>query len=141
MTNAEKCFSQFYSLLAAYTRQTAQLRDKADQPVKQLIDFANTENPEMRAALRNFAEDLAKVQGYRQAEGSEWPQRTHFPGGSESWSRPAGSTVSGRISSKGVPRVRTLTSLPPQGDTAVYRTESLEACGGQGGCRELGKEL
>ncbi|XP_004280194.2 CBY1-interacting BAR domain-containing protein 2, partial [Orcinus orca] len=68
VTNAEKCFSQFYSLLAAYTRKTARLRDKADQPVKQLIDFANTENPEMRAALRNFAEDLAKVQGYRQAQ-------------------------------------------------------------------------
>ncbi|XP_057569088.1 CBY1-interacting BAR domain-containing protein 2 [Hippopotamus amphibius kiboko] len=68
VTNAEKYFGQFCSLLAAYTRKTARLRDKADQLVKQLIDFANTENPEMRAALRNFAEDLAKVQDYRQAE-------------------------------------------------------------------------
>ncbi|XP_024591494.1 protein FAM92B [Neophocaena asiaeorientalis asiaeorientalis] len=71
VTNAEKCFGQFYSLLDAYTRKTAQLREKADQLVKQLIDFTNTENPEMRAVLRNFAEDLAKVQDYRQAEGSE----------------------------------------------------------------------
>ncbi|XP_007468526.1 PREDICTED: protein FAM92B [Lipotes vexillifer] len=42
-----------------------------DTVTKQLIDFANTENPEMRAALRTFAEDLAKVQDYRQAEGSK----------------------------------------------------------------------
>lgn len=68
VTNAEKSFGQFCSLLAAYTRKTARLRDKADQLVKQLIDFANTENPEMQATLRNFAEDLAKVQDYRQAE-------------------------------------------------------------------------
>ncbi|XP_045149766.1 CBY1-interacting BAR domain-containing protein 2 [Echinops telfairi] len=68
VTNAEKYFGQFCSLLASYTRKTARLRDKADQLVKQLIDFANTENPELRATLRNFAEDLAKVQDYRQAE-------------------------------------------------------------------------
>lgn len=68
VTNAEKYFGQFCSLLAAYTRKTARLRDKADQLVKQLIDFANTENPGMRAAVRNLAEDLAKVQDYRQAQ-------------------------------------------------------------------------
>ncbi|XP_045842965.1 CBY1-interacting BAR domain-containing protein 2 [Meles meles] len=68
VTDAEKYFGQFCSLLAAYTRKTARLRDKADQLVRQLTDFANTENPEMRATMRNFAEDLAKVQDYRQAE-------------------------------------------------------------------------
>ncbi|KAF5918547.1 hypothetical protein HPG69_004982 [Diceros bicornis minor] len=68
VTNAEKYFGQFCSLLAAYTRKTARLRDKADQLVTRLLDFANTENAEMRATLRNFAEDLAKVQDYRQAE-------------------------------------------------------------------------
>ncbi|XP_032709723.1 protein FAM92B isoform X2 [Lontra canadensis] len=68
VTNAEKYFGQFCSLLAAYTRKTARLRDKADQLVRQLTDFANTEHPEMRATMRNFAEDLAKVQDYRQAE-------------------------------------------------------------------------
>ncbi|XP_004437191.1 PREDICTED: protein FAM92B [Ceratotherium simum simum] len=68
VTNTEKYFGQFCSLLAAYTRKTAQLRDKADQLVTRLLDFANTENAEMRATLRNFAEDLAKVQDYRQAE-------------------------------------------------------------------------
>ncbi|XP_053409822.1 CBY1-interacting BAR domain-containing protein 2 [Nycticebus coucang] len=68
VANAEKYFGQFCSLLASYTRKTARLRDKADQLVKQLIDFANTENPELRATVRDFAEDLAKVQDYRQAE-------------------------------------------------------------------------
>nr|XP_031544740.1 protein FAM92B isoform X3 [Vicugna pacos] len=68
VTNTEKYFGQFCLLLAAYTRKTARLRDKADKLVKQLIDFANTENLEMRTTLRNFAEDLAKVQDYRQAE-------------------------------------------------------------------------
>ncbi|XP_005345823.1 protein FAM92B [Microtus ochrogaster] len=68
VTNAEKYFGQFCSLLASYTRKTARLRDKADQLVKQLMDFANTENPELRATMRDFAEDLAKVQDYRQAE-------------------------------------------------------------------------
>lgn len=80
VTNAEKSFGQFCSLLAAYTRKTARLRDKADQLVKQLISFANTENPEMRVTLRNFAEDLAKVQDYRQAEVSRQLWRTHCPG-------------------------------------------------------------
>ncbi|XP_030155439.1 CBY1-interacting BAR domain-containing protein 2 isoform X1 [Lynx canadensis] len=68
VTNAEKHLGQFCSMLAAYTRKTAQVRDKADRLVRQLTDFANTEHPEMRATLRSFAEDLAKVQDYRQAE-------------------------------------------------------------------------
>uniref|UniRef100_A0A2K5LXH1 CBY1 interacting BAR domain containing 2 n=1 Tax=Cercocebus atys TaxID=9531 RepID=A0A2K5LXH1_CERAT len=68
VANTKKYFGQFCSLLAAYTRKTARLRDKADQLVKQLIDFANSENPELRATMRGFAEDLAKVQDYRQAQ-------------------------------------------------------------------------
>lgn len=68
VANAEKYFGQFCTLLAAYTRKTARLRDRADRLVRQLLDFANTENPEMRATMKNFAEDLAKVQDYRQAE-------------------------------------------------------------------------
>lgn len=86
VTNAERYFGQFCSLLASYTRKTARLRDKADQLVKQLIDFANTENPELRATIRDFAEDLAKVQDYRQAEvsialGGSGRQNIPFPHG------------------------------------------------------------
>ncbi|XP_066570168.1 CBY1-interacting BAR domain-containing protein 2-like isoform X1 [Amia ocellicauda] len=68
VTDAEKYLGQFCTVLASYTRKTAKLRDKADLLVKQLIDFANTENPELRTCLKSFAEDLAMVQDYRQAE-------------------------------------------------------------------------
>lgn len=68
MRQAETYFGHFCSLMAAYTRKTARLRDKADQLVRRLLDFANTENPELRATVKSFAEDLAKVQDYRQAE-------------------------------------------------------------------------
>ncbi|XP_060110162.1 CBY1-interacting BAR domain-containing protein 2 [Heteronotia binoei] len=68
VTNAEAYFGKFCTLMASYTRKSAKLRDKSDQLVKQLIDYSNTENPELRTAVRNFAEELAKVQDYRQAE-------------------------------------------------------------------------
>ncbi|XP_063801753.1 CBY1-interacting BAR domain-containing protein 2 [Pseudophryne corroboree] len=68
VSNAEKYFGQLCTILASYTRKTAKLRDKADQLVKQLIDFGNTENPELRSALKNMAEDLAKIQDYRHAQ-------------------------------------------------------------------------
>ncbi|CAH2324112.1 Hypothetical predicted protein [Pelobates cultripes] len=68
VTNAEKYFGQFCTAMASYTRKTAKLRDKADMLVKQLIDFANTENPELRTALKNMGEELAKVQDYRHAQ-------------------------------------------------------------------------
>ncbi|XP_040838086.1 CBY1-interacting BAR domain-containing protein 2 [Ochotona curzoniae] len=68
VTNADKYLGQLCTLLAAYTRKTARLRDKADQLVRWLFNFANTESPELRATLRDFAEDLAKVQDYRQAQ-------------------------------------------------------------------------
>lgn len=72
VTNADKYLGQLCTLLAAYTRKTARLRDKADQLVRWLFNFANTESPELRATLRDFAEDLAKVQDYRQAQVSGW---------------------------------------------------------------------
>lgn len=68
VSNAENYFGKFCALMAAYTRKTAKLRDKSDLLVKQLIDFANTENPELRSTMKNFAEEMAKVQDYRQAE-------------------------------------------------------------------------
>uniref|UniRef100_A0A8C8VGF9 Family with sequence similarity 92 member B n=1 Tax=Pelusios castaneus TaxID=367368 RepID=A0A8C8VGF9_9SAUR len=75
VANAEKYFGQFCTLMAAYTRKTAKLRDKSDLLVKQLIDYANTENPELRSTMKSFAEELAKVQDYRQAEVRSCPDR------------------------------------------------------------------
>ncbi|EMP36246.1 Protein FAM92B [Chelonia mydas] len=68
VANAEKYFGQFCALMASYARKTAKLRDKSDLLVKQLIDYANSENAELRSTMKNFAEELAKVQDYRQAE-------------------------------------------------------------------------
>ncbi|XP_058011449.1 CBY1-interacting BAR domain-containing protein 2 [Ahaetulla prasina] len=79
IANAEKYFGSFCSLMAAYTRKTAKLRDKSDILVKKLIDYANTENPELRTTVKNFAEDLAKVQDYRQAEVERLEQKVVEP--------------------------------------------------------------
>ncbi|XP_036441065.1 CBY1-interacting BAR domain-containing protein 2-like [Colossoma macropomum] len=68
ISNAEKYMGQFCTLLAAYTRKTAKLRDKADMLARQLHDFACTEDPELSICLKNLSEDLAMVQDYRQAE-------------------------------------------------------------------------
>lgn len=68
MVSAEKHFGQLCSLLAAHTRKTARLRDVGDRLVKQLIEVAGSEAPDLRATLREVAEDLAKVQDYRQAQ-------------------------------------------------------------------------
>ncbi|XP_072551455.1 CBY1-interacting BAR domain-containing protein 2-like [Salminus brasiliensis] len=68
ISNAEKYMGQFCTLLAAYTRKTAKLRDKADALSRQLHDFACTEDPELNICLKNFSEDLSMVQDYRQAE-------------------------------------------------------------------------
>ncbi|XP_028664753.1 CBY1-interacting BAR domain-containing protein 2-like [Erpetoichthys calabaricus] len=68
VNNADKYLGLLCVSLASYTRKTAKLRDKGDSVVKQLIDFANTENPELRTCLKNFAEDLAKIQDYMHAK-------------------------------------------------------------------------
>ncbi|XP_059849193.1 CBY1-interacting BAR domain-containing protein 2-like [Hypanus sabinus] len=68
VVSAEKYLGQFCTLLASYTRKTARLRDKVDLLIRQIMDFANTENPEMRTCLKGFGEELSKVQDYRQAQ-------------------------------------------------------------------------
>lgn len=139
VTNAEKYFGQFCSLLAAYTRKTARLRDKADQLVKQLIGFANTENPEMRATMRSFAEDLAKVQDYRQAEVGRAAQDLGPIAGlqSEGWRRPMGSQPYGEcLLPKRCPQRADTTPHSLPGQASIYKTESLELCrAGQGTSR------
>ncbi|XP_041077341.1 CBY1-interacting BAR domain-containing protein 2-like [Polyodon spathula] len=77
--HAEKYLGQFCTLMASYTRKTAKLRDKADLLVKQLSDFANTENPELRTCLKSLADDLAMVQDYRQAEVERLENRVVMP--------------------------------------------------------------
>ncbi|XP_078066711.1 CBY1-interacting BAR domain-containing protein 2-like [Mustelus asterias] len=68
VNNAEKYLGQFCLLLASYTRKNARLRDKVDLLIKQIMDFANTENPELRRCLKDFGEEMSKIQDYRQAE-------------------------------------------------------------------------
>ncbi|XP_026147768.1 protein FAM92B-like [Mastacembelus armatus] len=66
--HAEKYLGELCTLMAAYTRKTAKLRDKADLLVARLFDFSGTEGPELQIGLKNLAEDLAMVQDYRQAQ-------------------------------------------------------------------------
>ncbi|XP_028812562.1 protein FAM92B-like isoform X1 [Denticeps clupeoides] len=68
LDDSEKHLGQFCSILASYTRKTARLRDKADLLVRELNNFSSREEPEVRNSIKNFAEDLAMVQDYRQAE-------------------------------------------------------------------------
>uniref|UniRef100_A0A4W3IUH0 CBY1 interacting BAR domain containing 2 n=1 Tax=Callorhinchus milii TaxID=7868 RepID=A0A4W3IUH0_CALMI len=68
VTNAEQYLGQFCTLMGCYSRKTARLRDKTDLLIRQIMDFANTENSELRRCLKDFAEELAKIQDYRQAE-------------------------------------------------------------------------
>ncbi|XP_039174547.1 CBY1-interacting BAR domain-containing protein 2 isoform X2 [Crotalus tigris] len=60
IANAEKYFGSFCSLMAAYTRKTAKLRDKSDILVKKLIDYANTENPELRTTVERLEQKVVE---------------------------------------------------------------------------------
>ncbi|XP_067886923.1 CBY1-interacting BAR domain-containing protein 1 [Heterodontus francisci] len=68
VTNVEKHFGEMCSLLAACARKTARLRDKSDLLVKELRDYADTETPNLKYGLNNFADHFALVQDYRHAE-------------------------------------------------------------------------
>ncbi|KAI1901678.1 hypothetical protein AGOR_G00036870 [Albula goreensis] len=68
VSNVEKHFGELCQLFAAYVRKTARLRDKADLLVREISLYADTETPNLKNGLKHFADQLAKVQDYRQAE-------------------------------------------------------------------------
>uniref|UniRef100_A0A8C6NY48 CBY1 interacting BAR domain containing 1 n=1 Tax=Nothobranchius furzeri TaxID=105023 RepID=A0A8C6NY48_NOTFU len=68
ITKVEKHFGEICQLFAAYARKTARLRDKADLLVREIGLYADTEAPDLKRGMKQFADHLAKVQDYRQAE-------------------------------------------------------------------------
>ncbi|XP_016105916.1 protein FAM92A1-like isoform X1 [Sinocyclocheilus grahami] len=68
ITNVEKHFGDLCQQFAAYVRKTARLRDKADLLVKEVGLYADTETPNLKLGLKDFADQLAKIQDYRQAK-------------------------------------------------------------------------
>nr|XP_034341862.1 LOW QUALITY PROTEIN: protein FAM92A-like [Arvicanthis niloticus] len=68
VTNVEKHFGELCQIFAAYVRKTARLRDKADLLVKEINMYASTETPNLKQGLKDFADEFAKLQDYRQAE-------------------------------------------------------------------------
>lgn len=68
ITNVEKHFGDMCQLFAAYVRKTARLRDKADLLVREISLYADTETPSLKRGMKQYADHLAKIQDYRQAE-------------------------------------------------------------------------
>ncbi|XP_008304996.1 CBY1-interacting BAR domain-containing protein 1 isoform X4 [Stegastes partitus] len=68
ITNVEKHFGDMCQLFAAYVRKTARLRDKADLLVREIGMYADTETPNLKRGMKQYADHLAKIQDYRQAE-------------------------------------------------------------------------
>ncbi|XP_052032066.1 CBY1-interacting BAR domain-containing protein 1 isoform X2 [Apodemus sylvaticus] len=68
VTNVEKHFGELCQIFAAYVRKTARLRDKADLLVNEINMYASTETPNLKQGLKDFADEFAKLQDYRQAE-------------------------------------------------------------------------
>ncbi|XP_053323676.1 CBY1-interacting BAR domain-containing protein 1 [Spea bombifrons] len=68
VNNVEKHFGDLCQLYAGYVRKTARLRDKADLLVRAINTYADTETPNLKTGLKNFADELARLQDYRQAE-------------------------------------------------------------------------
>ncbi|RVE66510.1 hypothetical protein OJAV_G00108070 [Oryzias javanicus] len=68
ITKVEKHFGELCQLFAAYSRKTARLRDKGDLLVKQIELHADTETPDLKRGMKEFADHLAKIQDYRHAQ-------------------------------------------------------------------------
>lgn len=68
VTHVEKHFGELCQLFAGYVRKTARLRDKADLLVQEIGHYADVETPNLKNGLKNFADQIAKIQDYRQAQ-------------------------------------------------------------------------
>ncbi|XP_064640208.1 CBY1-interacting BAR domain-containing protein 1-like [Lineus longissimus] len=70
ITNVEKQFGFLCEGFAGYARKSARLRDKGDELSKALVTYTDTEslNHTYKMGITKFAENLAAVQDYRQAE-------------------------------------------------------------------------
>lgn len=68
VTNVEKHFGKLCQMFAAYVRKTARVRDKGDVLVREINQYADTETPNLKMGLKQFADYLAKIEDYRQAE-------------------------------------------------------------------------
>ncbi|KAJ3584910.1 hypothetical protein NHX12_013633 [Muraenolepis orangiensis] len=68
ITNVEKHFGDMCQLFSAYVRKTASLRDKADLLVREINVYADTETPNLKRGMKQFADQLAKIGDYRQAQ-------------------------------------------------------------------------
>ncbi|XP_037120072.1 protein FAM92A isoform X1 [Syngnathus acus] len=68
ISNVEKHFDEMCQMFAAYGRKAARLRDKADVLVREVADYADTETPSLKKGMKRYAEHLAKIQDYRQAQ-------------------------------------------------------------------------
>ncbi|XP_035536709.1 protein FAM92A [Morone saxatilis] len=68
ITNVEKHFGEMCQMFAAYVRKTARLRDKADILVREIGMYADTETPNLKRGMKQYADHLAKIEDYRQAE-------------------------------------------------------------------------
>lgn len=66
--NVEKYFGNMCQHFAAYTRKAAKLRDRGDLLVRLIGEYADTETPNLKSGIKNFTENIAKVQDYRNAE-------------------------------------------------------------------------
>ncbi|XP_057683190.1 CBY1-interacting BAR domain-containing protein 1 [Corythoichthys intestinalis] len=68
ISNVKKHFGELCAMFAAYGRKTAKLRDEADALVREIADYADTETPGLKKSVKCYAEHLAKIQDYRQAQ-------------------------------------------------------------------------
>ncbi|XP_014676463.1 PREDICTED: protein FAM92A1-like [Priapulus caudatus] len=70
VAGAERHLGELCQEIGAYARKTAHLRDKGDEIAATLFAYAESEhyNQTLREASVQFAEGLAAVQDYRQAE-------------------------------------------------------------------------